>query len=223
MSKVRVPYNGESTQRQVQLTLSDFQLGLIDKLAEVCREVGERGESEVEGRGVRGRGHRDFVAGRENKMIDRAMTEAAERSRGGKMAKFRETLPSFKMRKELLGAISNNQVLVVSGETGCGKTTQVPQFILEEAVEKGQASRVSIVCTQPRRVAAISVAERVASERGERLGEVVGYHLRMDIKVPREKGVILYCTTGILLHRMQSDRALKQFTHVILDEIHERD
>eukprot|EP00092_Neocalanus_flemingeri_P037030 GFUD01040313.1.p1 GENE.GFUD01040313.1~~GFUD01040313.1.p1 ORF type:complete len:850 (-),score=282.83 GFUD01040313.1:55-2604(-) len=168
-------------------------------------------------------GHRHFVAGRENKMIDREMREAAMRSPKGQMAKFRETLPSFKLRKELLAAISSNQVLVVSGETGCGKTTQVPQFILEEAVSMGRASKVSIVCTQPRRVAAISVAERVANERGERVGEVVGYQVRMDHKLPREQGSILYCTTGILLQRMQSDRTLQQFSHVILDEIHERD
>ena len=123
----------------------------------------------------------------------------------------------------MLATISSNQVLVVSGETGCGKTNQVPQFIMEEAVARGQGSRVSIVCTQPRRVAAISVAERVAHERGERVGEGVGYQVRMDNKLPREQGSIIYCTTGILLQRMQSDRTLKQFTHVILDEIHERD
>ena len=139
------------------------------------------------------------------------------------MARFRETLPSFKLRKELLAAISSNQVVVVSGETGCGKTTQVPQFILEEAVAMGQGSKVSIVCTQPRRVAAISVAQRVANEREENVGDVVGYQVRMEHKLPRMQGSILYCTTGILLQRMQSDRTLQQFTHVILDEIHERD
>jgi len=67
------------------------------------------------------------------------------------------------------------------------------------------------------------VSERVANERGERVGDVVGYQVRMDHKLPREQGSIIYCTTGILLQRMQSDRTLKQFTHVILDEIHERD
>ena len=187
--------------------------------------MGERreGEGEVDGgKGVQ-RGHRQFLAGRENKMIDRQLSEAAIKTKTGQMARFRETLPSFKLRKEVLATISSNQVLVVSGETGCGKTTQVPQFILEEAVAKGQGSKVSIVCTQPRRVAAISVAERVAHERGERVGEVVGYQVRMDHKLPREEGSIIYCTTGILLQRMQNDRTLKQFTHVILDEIHERD
>ena len=82
---------------------------------------------------------------------------------------------------------------------------------------------MSVVCTQPRRVAAIAVAERVARERGEQLGRSVGFHVRMEHKLPRLQGSILYCTAGILLQRMHSDRSLKQFTHVVLDEVHERD
>ena len=82
---------------------------------------------------------------------------------------------------------------------------------------------MSVVCTQPRRVAAIAVAERVARERGEQLGRSVGFQVRMEHKLPRPQGSILYCTAGILLQRMQSDRSLKQFTHVVLDEVHERD
>ena len=83
--------------------------------------------------------------------------------------------------------------------------------------------KVSVVCTQPRRVAAIAVAERVAVERGEQLGRSVGFQVRMEHKLPRQQGSILYCTAGILLQRMQNDRRLKQFTHIVLDEVHERD
>ena len=197
MSKVRVPYNGESTQRKVQLTLTDHQLGLIDRLAEVCQGEGGEVDGEERNSGLV-RGHRQFLAGRENKLLDRELSEAATRTKTGQMAKFRETLPSFKLREKILTTISSNQVVVISGETGCGKTTQVPQFLLEEAVARGKGSRVSIVCTQPRRVAAISVAERVANERGEKVGEVVGYQVRMDHKLPREQGSIIYCTTGFL-------------------------
>ena len=82
---------------------------------------------------------------------------------------------------------------------------------------------MSVVCTQPRRVAAIAVAERVARERGEQLGRSVGFQVRMEHKLPRLQGSILYCTAGILLQRMHNDRSLKQFTHVVLDEVHERD
>jgi ATP-dependent RNA helicase DHX36 len=115
----------------------------------------------------------------------------------------------------------------------------VPQFLLDEAVAAGRGAAVSIVCTQPRRVAAISVAERVARERGEQLGRSVGFQVyflyfvfrifqsvfqvRMEHKLPRLQGSVLYCTAGILLQRMASDRGLKQFTHVVLDEVHERD
>ena len=118
---------------------------------------------------------------------------------------------------------------------------QVPQYILDEAVSSGCGSKVrnnfclisqlntailtkvSVVCTQPRRVAAIAVAERVAVERGEQLGRSVGFQVRMEHKLPRQQGSILYCTAGILLQRMQNDRSLKQFTHIVLDEVHERD
>jgi len=223
MPRICVPFNGESTQRSVHLTLTDHQLGLIDRIAEVCDDDLDSSQTDIEESMINQRGYRQFFAGKENKGIDRDLIDAAARIEGGEMARFRKTLPSFKMRNELLSAIANQQVLVVSGETGCGKTTQVPQFILDDAVARGRGSRVSIVCTQPRRVAAISVAERVANERGEKVGEVVGYQVRMDSKLPREQGSILYCTTGILLQRMQSDRSLKQFTHVMLDEIHERD
>merc|ERR1719322_1678230 len=84
------------------------------------------------------------------------------------MFEFRKKLPAYKQRRELIELVNSNQVVVVSGETGCGKTTQVPQFILEDALESGRGSSCRIVCTQPRRISAISIAERVASERDER-------------------------------------------------------
>lgn len=72
------------------------------------------------------------------------------------------------------------QVTVISGETGCGKTTQVPQFILESEILAGRGAKTSIVVTQPRRISAVSIAERVAQERGESLGETVGYQIRLE-------------------------------------------
>lgn len=105
---------------------------------------------------------------------------------------------------------------------GCGKTTQIPQFILDDAIEKGNGSRTKIICTQPRRISAISVAERVAFERAENLGKSVGYAIRLEKAEPRDYGSILFCTTGILLKYMQSDPALLDYSHIVLDEIHER-
>ncbi|XP_065216695.1 ATP-dependent DNA/RNA helicase DHX36-like isoform X2 [Planococcus citri] len=140
------------------------------------------------------------------------------------MLEVRRNLPAYSMQHEILNLINNYQVVLISGETGCGKTTQVAQFILDDAIARGNASLCNIICTQPRRISAISVAQRVADERGEILGrESVGYQIRLEKKIGRRKAAILFCTTGILLQFMQSDPALSKYSHVILDEIHERD
>ncbi|XP_026143566.1 ATP-dependent DNA/RNA helicase DHX36 [Carassius auratus] len=140
------------------------------------------------------------------------------------MLKFREKLPSYGMREELVRLISSNQVLVISGETGCGKTTQVTQFILDDFIEKGMGSLCRVVCTQPRRISAISVAERVAAERAESVGEgnSCGYQIRLQSRLPRKQGSVLYCTTGIILQWLRSDPYLSSISHLVLDEIHER-
>ncbi|EFN83103.1 ATP-dependent RNA helicase DHX36 [Harpegnathos saltator] len=138
------------------------------------------------------------------------------------MLKFRLKLPAYQKKSEILQLIQDNQVVVVSGETGCGKTTQVAQFILDEQLKAGNGSITRIVCTQPRRISAISVAERVAAERAEPLGKSVGYQIRLEKVAAQEQGSILFCTTGILLQLMKTDPALRNFSHVILDEIHER-
>eukprot|EP01027_Heterolobosea_sp_BB2_P016280 GEZU01023180.1.p1 GENE.GEZU01023180.1~~GEZU01023180.1.p1 ORF type:complete len:1034 (-),score=423.68 GEZU01023180.1:40-3090(-) len=137
-----------------------------------------------------------------------------------RMLQARERLPAFKKRQEIIDAIKANQVVVISGETGCGKTTQIPQFIDEMFLEEpGPMGKV--ICTQPRRLAAISVAQRVSQERGQRLGDSVGYQIRLEHKMSKNTR-ILFVTTGILLRRMQGDPQLKNITHIIVDEIHER-
>ncbi|MCO5549284.1 hypothetical protein L7F22_002752 [Adiantum nelumboides] len=144
---------------------------------------------------------------------------------GQKMMTLRASLPAYKQRETLLTAVANNQVLVVSGETGCGKTTQLPQYILESEIEAGRGGSCNIICTQPRRISAMSVAERVAAERGEPLGESlslqVGYKVRLEGSRGRDTR-LLFCTTGILLRRLILDPTLTGVSHVIVDEIHER-
>eukprot|EP00054_Salpingoeca_dolichothecata_P024797 m.170207 g.170207 ORF g.170207 m.170207 type:complete len:907 (-) comp25143_c0_seq2:122-2842(-) len=140
------------------------------------------------------------------------------------MLDFRNQLPAHSCKQEILETINNNPVTVISGETGCGKTTQVPQFILDDQIDKGNGSRCQIICTQPRRLSAISMAQRVAAERGLDLepGGDVGYQIRLEQCFPRDYGSIFFCTTGILLRRLTHDRLLKTVSHIIIDEIHER-
>lgn len=140
---------------------------------------------------------------------------------GLKMLEFRKSLPSYKEKEALLEAISRNQVVVISGETGCGKTTQLPQYVLESEIDNARGATCSIICTQPRRISAMAVSERVAAERGENLGESVGYKVRLEGIKGRDTR-LLFCTTGILLRRLLVDRNLKGVTHVFVDEIHER-
>ncbi|KAJ8773077.1 hypothetical protein K2173_028254 [Erythroxylum novogranatense] len=147
--------------------------------------------------------------------------EWLDSSEGQQMLEFRKSLPAFKERDMLLKTISENQVVVVSGETGCGKTTQLPQYILESEIEAARGAACSIICTQPRRISAMAVSERVAAERGENLGESVGYKVRLEGMKGRDTR-LLFCTTGVLLRRLLVDRNLTGVTHVIVDEIHER-
>ncbi|KAL7234746.1 hypothetical protein ACSBR1_018240 [Camellia fascicularis] len=144
-----------------------------------------------------------------------------ESPEGRTMLDFRRSLPAFKEKERLLQAIAQNQVVVISGETGCGKTTQLPQYILESEIESGRGSFCNIICTQPRRISAMAVAERVSTERGEPLGESVGYKVRLEGMKGRNTH-LLFCTSGILLRRLLSDRNLNGITHVFVDEIHER-
>lgn len=105
---------------------------------------------------------------------------------------------------------------------GSGKTTQCCTFILEDALREGNGDKASILCTQPRRVAAISVAERVSEEWGEEyVGNLVGYQIRMEAKRNSDTR-ILFCTTGVILRRLIEDKELTGISHVVVDEVHER-
>ncbi|XP_072216626.1 3'-5' RNA helicase YTHDC2 isoform X2 [Excalfactoria chinensis] len=134
---------------------------------------------------------------------------------------FSQSLPVFEKKEEIVKIIKENKVVLIVGETGSGKTTQIPQFLLDDCCENGIPCR--IFCTQPRRLAVIAVAERVAAERREKVGQMVGYQIRLESRVsPRT--VLTFCTNGILLRTlMAGDSALSTVTHVIMDEVHERD
>ncbi|MEM9079380.1 MAG: DUF3418 domain-containing protein [Verrucomicrobiota bacterium] len=128
-------------------------------------------------------------------------------------------LPVSGRREEIIGAMRKAQVVVVVGETGSGKTTQLPKMALELALEEEKKGLVG--CTQPRRLAATSVAKRVAEELGVQPGQEVGHEVRFDKRTSKETQV-KFMTDGILLAELQSDRRLKRYHTIIIDEAHER-
>lgn len=129
----------------------------------------------------------------------------------------RQSLPIYKLRDDLVKAVTDNQILIVIGETGSGKTTQITQYL----AEAGFTARGKIGCTQPRRVAAMSVAKRVAEEFGCRLGQEVGYTIRFEDCTGPETN-IKYMTDGMLLRECLMDLDLKTYSVIMLDEAHER-
>uniref|UniRef100_A0A0R3RPC4 RNA helicase n=1 Tax=Elaeophora elaphi TaxID=1147741 RepID=A0A0R3RPC4_9BILA len=129
----------------------------------------------------------------------------------------REYLPVFAVRQKMLSVIADNSVVIIVGETGSGKTTQLAQYLLED----GYGNSGLIGCTQPRRVAAMSVAKRVAEEMGVELGQQCGYAIRFE-DCTSENTRIKYMTDGILLRECLSDTDLDQYSAIIMDEAHER-
>ncbi|CAI2371503.1 unnamed protein product [Moneuplotes crassus] len=133
------------------------------------------------------------------------------------MREQKEGLPIYQLKADLIQAINDNRILVVIGETGSGKTTQMTQYM----VEMGLHRRGRIGCTQPRRVAAMSVAKRVSEEFGCRIGQEVGYCIRFE-DCTSPSTIIKYMTDGMLLREALIDSELNQYSCIILDEAHER-
>ncbi|KEG12029.1 putative ATP-dependent DEAD/H RNA helicase [Trypanosoma grayi] len=135
------------------------------------------------------------------------------------LQQFRHSLPSYRRKDEIVAAVRNNNVVIVSGDTGCGKTTQIPQLLYDANVFPKD---LEIICTQPRRISALSVAHRVSEERGEACGDSCGYVIRFD-NMTSSNTKIVYMTTGILLRRLHTDPQLTGVSCVFVDEVHERD
>uniref|UniRef100_A0A0A9FRX4 RNA helicase n=1 Tax=Arundo donax TaxID=35708 RepID=A0A0A9FRX4_ARUDO len=144
-------------------------------------------------------------------------------SRPHEVEKARRDLPIIMMEQEIMEAIYENSIVILCGETGCGKTTQVPQFLYEAGFGTSeQADRKGIIgITQPRRVAVLTTARRVSYELGLELGREVGFQVRHDQMIGSECS-INFMTDGILLREIQRDFSLKKFSVIILDEAHER-
>ncbi|KAI0032148.1 P-loop containing nucleoside triphosphate hydrolase protein [Vararia minispora EC-137] len=135
------------------------------------------------------------------------------------MLQTRGRLPAFKAKDEFLVMLEQSRVVVVVGETGSGKTTQLPQFVLDSLISSGKGSSANILITQPRRISAISVAARVSAERC--MDGSVGYSIRGESNQV-ETTKLLFCTTGVVLRRLSVGDKLAGVTHIIVDEVHER-
>ncbi|SDP51159.1 ATP-dependent helicase HrpA [Klenkia soli] len=149
--------------------------------------------------------------------VVRAEARVAARAAAVPVVTYPEQLPVSGRREDIAAAIRDAQVVVVAGETGSGKTTQLPKILLE----LGRGVRGRIGHTQPRRIAARTVAERIAEELGSSLGEVVGYKVRFTDQVS-DTSLVKLMTDGVLLAEVQRDRLLRQYDTIVVDEAHER-
>ncbi|GKZ33751.1 cyclin-dependent kinase catalytic subunit [Aspergillus brasiliensis] len=143
--------------------------------------------------------------------------DAAEK-KAQSMEDTRKSLPIYQFREQIIQAVRDHQVLIIVGETGSGKTTQIPQYLHEAGFTK---DGMKVGCTQPRRVAAMSVASRVAEEMGVKLGNEVGYAIRFEDNTS-DKTVLKYMTDGMLLRELLTEPDLGQYSALMIDEAHER-
>jgi len=131
----------------------------------------------------------------------------------------RQSLPVFRYRNHILYLVENYRTVIIVGETGCGKSTQIPQYLIEAG---WAASGRVVAVTEPRRVAAITVATRVAEEHGSVLGDEVGYVVRFDSRCDASRTRLKFVTDGLLIREMMSDPLLSNYSVIMLDEAHER-
>lgn len=159
----------------------------------------------------------------QNRMIIYEHQQKIYQAQYKNIQKKRKNLPAWKQRTEILNAIRANSIILLKGETGCGKSTQVPQFIFDEWLETftSHKKHIEIICTQPRRLSALGVATRVSDERVENVGHTVGYQIRFDHRISKFTR-ITFCTMGVLLKRLQREPSLETVTHILVDEVHER-
>lgn len=151
-------------------------------------------------------------------------------SRQRQMTHQRQSLPAWALKDAIVKAVNGHQVTIISGETGSGKSTQSVQFILDDMIERKIGATANIICTQPRRISALGLADRVSDERCSHVGEEVGYAIRGESAHKPGVTKVTFMTTGVLLRRLQTSgpspddiiASLADVSHVFLDEVHER-
>ena len=185
---------------------------------------------------------KNFKKGRARRLIDWKPATPASRSilsqwqakqsipAQVKMMQVRQALPAWRLKQDIVETVNDCQVTIISGETGSGKSTQSVQFVLDDLIQRQLGSIANIICTQPRRISALGLADRVADERCSRVGDEIGYTIRGESKQTPGVTKITFVTTGVLLRRLQTSggkaddvvAALADVSHVVVDEVHER-
>ncbi|KAK5167668.1 putative ATP-dependent RNA helicase ucp12 [Saxophila tyrrhenica] len=147
-----------------------------------------------------------------------------------RMIEARQKLPAWRLQDAIVSSVNSNQVTIISGETGSGKSTQGVQFVLDDMIKRCFGAQANIICTQPRRISALGLADRVADERCGRVGDEVGYAIRGESKHKPGITKLQFVTTGVLLRRLQTSggspedvvKSLADVSHIVIDEVHER-
>ncbi|AJS51033.1 BAK_1a_G0032240.mRNA.1.CDS.1 [Saccharomyces cerevisiae] len=204
-SNSRVASNHTSKKQKVRRNIHPFTNNTRIKRASKIVKFNDSGEG-------------DHISDqRSNK--ENVLTYKSLKSRASDLLKMRETLPVYQHKREIMSYIESNPVTVLIGETGSGKSTQIPQFVLEKLYDTKKHG--SIAVTQPRRVAAINLATRVAQEHGCKLGEQVGYSVRFD-NTTTTRTRLKYLTDGMLLRELMMNSDLREYSVIVIDEAHER-
>ncbi|KAF8243241.1 P-loop containing nucleoside triphosphate hydrolase protein [Wilcoxina mikolae CBS 423.85] len=139
-----------------------------------------------------------------------------------KMLEARQRLPAWQLRADIVKAVNTAQVVIISGETGSGKSTQSVQFVLDDLIQRKLGAFANIVCTQPRRISALGLADRVSEERNQTVGQEIGYAIRGESRQTHGITKVTFVTTGVLLRRLQTGDMLEDVSHIVVDEVHER-
>ncbi|KAF9103570.1 ATP-dependent RNA helicase dhx29 [Mortierella sp. GBA35] len=223
----------ESAGRLAKKAVDGDRLSFIKALTAKLPQKGTQGaqgavdQIETQDQDLDSENDKEVVITPAGKALQEGWQQRLKRPNHIKLFEKRKDLPIFQFRDQLLTLLTSHQVLIVSGETGCGKSTQVPQYLTEYMLEAGLGDQCDIVCTQPRRISAISIANRVSEELGDarnsagKPNTLVGYQIRLESRVA-PSNILKFCTTGILLRRLESDKTLKGVTHLVIDEVHER-